>query len=312
MNDLEYFQQLKSALLKQYKAEHPHFEGMLSDFKGREIINFQQMLMEKVQGRISEKWFYTHLKVNRNEKLPRQDMLDLLSRFTGFQHWDDFKKEHQPNRPETTETTIEQPFQKQNKKWYFLTGLALLGLAFFIIKMIPANQQYQMEFCFVNDFSQEKIKANDLKIYWLKAEETPQELNLNKNGCLNITTKTASIALSIEGPYFQNQKINRKTSINHKETIRVQPDEYSTLVSYFVNADVAAWKEKRAQLEAIFAHNAMIIQLAPDGKTGIELYNKEEFVDKLTMPLKTIQNITIVAQKRNTNNQIISLKFLQQ
>ena len=106
MNDLEYFQQLKSALLKQYKAEHPHFEGMLSDFKGREIINFQEMLMEKVQGRISEKWFYTHLKVNRNEKLPRQDMLDLLSRFTGFQHWDDFKKEHQPNRTKTTETTI--------------------------------------------------------------------------------------------------------------------------------------------------------------------------------------------------------------
>jgi len=315
MQDLEYFNQLKSTLLKQYKEEHPHFQGSLADFKGREIANLQDMLMTKAQGRISEKWFYTHLKVDENKKLPRQDMLDLLARFSGYLHWDEFKKTHQPVQLTTSVASEilpkqEKPILKSNTRWYFLTAMVFLGLGFTLVNILPAKQKFQVEFCFVNDFSLEKIKANELKVSWLKNGETPQELSLNKNGCLELSTKMDSVILSIEGPYFQNQKIHRKINSNHQETIRIQPDTYSTLLEYFVTADMEAWKEKRSQLEALFAPNAMIIHLAPDGKTGMELYNKKEFINKLTMPLKTMKNIKIVDQQRNADNQITSLKFM--
>lgn len=318
MQDLEYFSQLKAALLKQYKAEHPHFQGSLSDFKGREIANFQEMLMNQVQGRISEKWFYTHLKVGKNEKLPRQDMLNLLARFTGYQHWDDFKKEYQQtvvSKPETasavaTQRPAEQPIKKQPAAtWYFLAAI-VLGLGFAFVNLMPDNEEHELEFCFVNDFSQKKIKADELKVYWLKTGETPQELNVNTSGCVELSIPLDSIVLRIEGPYFQNQTINRTLTTNHQETVGVQPDEYSTLLKYFATADVAAWKEKRAQLEALFAPEAMILQLAPDGKTGMALYNKEEFINKLTMPLKTMKNMQLVDQERNTEHQITSLKFI--
>lgn len=317
MQNLEYFNQLKAALLKQYKEEHPHFQGTLSDFKGREIANFQEMLVDKVQGRISEKWFYTHLKVDHNRKLPRQDMLDLLARFTGHLHWDDFKKgqqeivgsEAQTASKAVPEQMTEKPTSGLPAKWYVLIAV-FLGLGFTLIKMMPGNQPFHTDFCFINDFSLEKIKANELTVYWLKEGETPQELQLNSNGCVKVSVATNSIELRIEGPYFQNQTINRTINTNHEEIIRVQPDEYSTLLGYFAKADVAAWKEKRARLETMFASNAMILQLAPDGKTGMELYNKEEFINQLTMPLKTMKNIKIVDQKRNAEHQITSLKFM--
>ncbi len=319
MQDLNYFNQLKSALLKQYKEEHPHFQGSLTDFKGQEIANLQAMLMEKAQGRISEKWFYTHLKISENKKLPRLDMLDLLARFSGYLHWDDFKKSQQiqlsgtipsPSEPlATQEKNRREP--KQNAPWYLLGLLVFLGLGFTIITLLPTNKQHQIEFCFVNDFSLEKIKDSDLKVSWIKQGETPQKLKLNEHGCIRVFTEVDSIVLSIEGAYFQNQTIRRKTSIDHQETIMMQPDTYSMLIDYFVSADVAAWKEKRSQLETLFAPNAMIIHLAPDGKTGMELYNKQEFINKLTMPLKTMKNIKIVDQKRNPDQQIVSLKFMQ-
>ena len=78
MNELECFYHLKKELLRGYQETYPEWKRPIQDFKGKEIANFQELLEEKVNSQISEKWFYTHLKPTRNEKLPRMDMLDLI------------------------------------------------------------------------------------------------------------------------------------------------------------------------------------------------------------------------------------------
>ena len=60
-----------------YKAVHPECDVPISEWKGQDIVNFQEELMEKASGRISEKWFYTHIR-GEQEKLPREDMTNVI------------------------------------------------------------------------------------------------------------------------------------------------------------------------------------------------------------------------------------------
>ena len=42
---------------------------------------------------MSEKWFYSYFK-NNTEKLPRIDILNLLSVYVGYDNWEAFKNTH--------------------------------------------------------------------------------------------------------------------------------------------------------------------------------------------------------------------------
>lgn len=92
-SDIYYFNLLKkevaSTFLKNYSASKT-----IKDWKGDEIIAFQEDLFIKVKGRVSEKWFYTYFK-NTPEKLPRIDMLNLLSNYIGLENWNALKKQKQ-------------------------------------------------------------------------------------------------------------------------------------------------------------------------------------------------------------------------
>ncbi|PZT98847.1 MAG: hypothetical protein DI622_22445, partial [Chryseobacterium sp.] len=92
--DLLHFEQLKKDVQAQYLEQHtPSFED-ISKWKGIDIIYFQEDLRKKAKGNISEKSFYTYFKTSPVTKLPRIDMLNLLSVYTGYESWYDFKKQH--------------------------------------------------------------------------------------------------------------------------------------------------------------------------------------------------------------------------
>ncbi len=94
MTDLEFlhFEQLRQQIQAQYLKNHtPSFEE-ISKWKGIDIIYFQEDLRKIAKGNISEKSFYTYFKNSPVGKLPRIDMLNLLSIYVGFQSWADFKK----------------------------------------------------------------------------------------------------------------------------------------------------------------------------------------------------------------------------
>jgi len=92
--DLLHFEQLKSEVQSQYLANHtPSFDD-ISKWKGIDIIYFQEDLRKKAKGNISEKSFYTYFKNSPVTKLPRIDMLNILSVYAGYVSWYDFKKNH--------------------------------------------------------------------------------------------------------------------------------------------------------------------------------------------------------------------------
>lgn len=96
MADLEilYFERLKKEVQAQFLKNHtPSFDD-ISKWKGIDIIYFQEDLRKSAKGNISEKSFYTYFKVSPVSKLPRIDMLNLLSIYAGFQSWHDFRKNH--------------------------------------------------------------------------------------------------------------------------------------------------------------------------------------------------------------------------
>ncbi|MDR2206819.1 MAG: hypothetical protein LBE36_11775 [Flavobacteriaceae bacterium] len=96
MSNLEilHFEQLKNKVQAQYLENHaPSFED-ISKWKGIDIIYFQEDLRQKAKGNISEKSFYTYFRTSPVTKVPRIDMLNILSVYVGYQSWYDFKKQN--------------------------------------------------------------------------------------------------------------------------------------------------------------------------------------------------------------------------
>ncbi|RQO39059.1 hypothetical protein DBR39_08670 [Chryseobacterium sp. KBW03] len=92
--DLLHFEQLKRDVQGQYLKEYTPSQDDISKWKGIDIIYFQEDLRKKAKGNISEKSFYTYFKNSPVTKLPRIDMLNLLSIYAGYDSWYEFKKTH--------------------------------------------------------------------------------------------------------------------------------------------------------------------------------------------------------------------------
>lgn len=92
--DLLHFEQLKKDVQGQYLKEYTPSQDDISKWKGIDIIYFQEDLRKKAKGNISEKSFYTYFKNSPVTKLPRIDMLNLLSIYAGYDSWYEFKKLH--------------------------------------------------------------------------------------------------------------------------------------------------------------------------------------------------------------------------
>ncbi|SHG42608.1 hypothetical protein [Chryseobacterium sp. OV279] len=92
--DLLHFEQLKKDVQTEYLKRSTPSHDDISKWKGIDIIYFQEDLRKKAKGNISEKSFYTYFKTSPVTKLPRIDMLNLLSIYAGYESWYDFKKQH--------------------------------------------------------------------------------------------------------------------------------------------------------------------------------------------------------------------------
>lgn len=114
--DILHFEQLKNEIQTRFLEDHtPSFED-ISKWKGIDIIYFQEDLRKKAKGNISEKSFYTYFKSSPVTKLPRIDMLNLLSVYAGYQSWHEFKKNHlfQGESIFENENPEEIPIQNEN------------------------------------------------------------------------------------------------------------------------------------------------------------------------------------------------------
>ena len=86
-----HFNILKTKIESRYLENHTPSSNDITKWKGIDIIYFQEDLRKYAKGNISEKSFYTYFKTSNSDKLPRIDLLNLLSIYTGYKSWYDFK-----------------------------------------------------------------------------------------------------------------------------------------------------------------------------------------------------------------------------
>jgi hypothetical protein len=82
------------------------------------------------------------------------------------------------------------------------------------------------------------------------------------------------------------------------------------MIHYFSNSKVNDWKKRREQLEDIIADSAYICQVFNHDMMGMELYNKDEFIDMLTIPASGLKNIEIL-EMLYRNEKITAIRFMR-
>lgn len=316
----ELFDLLKKEMADTYRQTYPSCMAPVELWKGQDIIHFQEELMLKVKGRISEKWFYTHIKT-KTEKLPRIDMLNMLSAYAGYQDWRDFttkktdftsKKEGivtqvKPIEPEKeTEPVI--PGKKSSKKYMQWT---LLGIAFLLMFFLLFSKKEKTYRCCFTDLNGGPLVANArVEVKLIKEGESPVLLTCDEKGCFEVRTDKEHIRFFVSSPYYKADTIMRVLEKNlTTDQLKLQSNDYALMIHYFSTAKLKDWKQRRMQLEDMITADAKIFQVYMDG-SGMELYNKQEFINKLTMPLKSLKNIEII-ETHYKNNRISLLRFAQ-
>lgn len=315
-HDVAHFQHLKTKLQITLQASYPHFKRDIHEWKAQEITALQDALHQKVKGYISEKWFYTHLKPTQNEKLPRIDMLDMLSQYIGYTGWQDFvfQQNLSPN-PLIADIDNIPPIKKSTKpflpRFNIYMGLALIFLLGVGLWAMNQKNIFQAEFCF-QDADTEKPITQDIDIWILKQGESPQLQKIDKKGCAKLKASIKTLTFVVKSPYYKTDTITRTlTQGQASELIKLKRDDYALLIQLIAKHGTTE-KEKeqrRKQLDKMFDHEAQIFQIDEEG-LGIELYSKEEFTTKLALPISSLKNIQII-ETQYQKGKIILLRFLQ-
>ncbi len=293
LEEKDLFNLLKQAIEATF-LENNKTSTSIEDWKGEEIVAFQEDLFNKVKGKVSEKWFYTYVK-NSPGKLPRIDVLNLLSNYAGQTNWNTFKANNG--------ITIESIKKKKRFSKFWL--LALLPLSLIIYNFAAKNT---FEFCFIDAIRNESITSIPLDIMILHDNESPIHYKTDSLGCFSFKTKSNTIKFVVQSPYHKTDTIVRNIDSNNNQVVEVKPDDYALMLHYYANNNVKDWKKHLYKLNSLIDNDAIIYRLFKND-TDIELYSKDEFIRLITIPTKSLKR-TEILDKTIENGKIITLKFI--
>jgi len=293
---------LKLKIVETMKKSYPGINPSIAGWKGQEITDFQEELLRRVNANISEKWFYTHMK-GTHVSLPRIDMLNFLSRFAGYANWDDFVYKNREILPAAPQAT------SANRYFIFIPLFVLVVFCVFygLFKLFD-TQEYQ--FCFFDADTREPITNGKVEIRLLLEHESPVTCYCNPEGCFQLKTDKSRIRMVVSSPYYKTDTITRVlTKLDHHEVVSLHPNDYALMIHYFSEMKVADWEKRRCRLEQMICEDALIYQVYHDREAaGMELLNKQEFIDKITIPTGSLKNIEIL-DTRFREDKISVLKF---
>jgi hypothetical protein len=296
------FNLLKKEIATTMMKLYPGIDPEISNWKGQNITDFQEDLLQRVKGQLSEKWFYTHMKAN-NPSLPRIDVLNMLSKYAGYDNWNDFRFKNSGQIP--LSATL-----KKTNKGRFRTIVILLTVVILLIIISKIKIAQNHLFIFIDADSGEPIQNSVIQVDLLQKDESPVSYLCNSDGSFVLRTHQTIIKLVVRAPYYLEDTIIRVLKkFERVEQVKLHIDAYSLLIRYYSQTDADAWQKKREQLDRIINEDAMIYQV-PDQKSliGMEIYNKREFIDKLTMPSSKLHKIEIL-NSRYVNGKIVVLRF---
>ena len=301
ISESKYFKILKEQIVKVMQQSYPGIPDSSSNGKGQNIIDFQEDLRFKQNENISEKWFYTHMK-SSNSKLPRIDILNFLSKYVGYKNWEEFKLKN-------SDVNSEVPSDSSNRVFYLVPFIMLMVLfVFYLIFNSMYTQEYT--FCFYDSDTKEPIVNSIIEVSVLSDTESPVNYLCNKEGCFIIKTNKRILRFVVKTPYYHADTIIRTLNkFNRTENIKLKIDDYAVMIHYFSNSNVEDWLKRRENLNQMFSDSAKIFQVLV-GTIGMEIYNKWDFINKLTLPASSLRDIEIIDTKYE-GEKITRLRFKQ-
>jgi hypothetical protein len=297
------FELLKNKIVATMQQSYPGINPSVSEWKGQEITDFQEDLRIRVSANISEKWFYTHMK-STHTSLPRIDLLNLLSKYAGYANWDDFVFKNQDKFP------VEEAVVKSSDRYFIYIPFAVLVVVgiFYLLFLLFNTREYQ--FVFFDADTHEPITNGKIEIRVLVDGESPVHFMTSPEGLFQLKTDKSKITMIVNAPYYRPDTIVRiLKKLNKHETINLHANDYALMIHYFSTMKVDDWEKRKRKLDALFDDDAMIYQVFTDKEaTGMALYNKQEFIDKMTMPSGSLNNIEIL-NTRLRDDKIAVLRF---
>jgi len=286
---LQHFTVLKAQLMAYYRQAYPQFQGRnWSDVRLSDIHNFQLLLETKQGARLSEKWIYTHLKSVENTKLPRIDTLNLLTEFLGYQGWDDFCFR--------TPLVQEQTKFRLNRKVLAVFAITLPVLTMIGYWLLPLLSSSNQQLCFVDNWERQPITTTLVQVEIWQEQVLQQRLMSNEVGCLELPLWEGDATLIISASYYQTDTLTATLAQLRETPIHImQPDDYALMIHYFANGEIDQWKTRREHLQKVIAADAIIYQMAPDGVLGMDILNKQSFVNQLTLPTRNLRGLEVLA-----------------
>ncbi|MCX6303647.1 MAG: hypothetical protein NT040_01640 [Bacteroidetes bacterium] len=301
-----YFEALKQKIVAIMQQSYPGINPSISDWKGQEITDFQEELRLKVNARISEKWFYTHMKSGKSS-VPRIDMLNLLSRYAGYANWDDFVYH---NSEITGDASVAIPAPKSANRFFLLVPMLALLVVLIFYGLFKLFNTREYRFSFYDADTREPITGSPVEVTLLSDGESPVKNLVSPDGSFLLKTDQSLIRMVVKAPYYRSDTITRMVKkLNREEKVMLHADDYALMIHYYSMMKVDDWQKRRTRLEAMIDDAAVICQVVSDKEaTGMALFNKDEFIDKMTMPAGSLKNIEILGSQMR-ENKIMVLRF---
>jgi hypothetical protein len=184
----------------------------------------------------------------------------------------------------------------------------ILGIFFLLFKLF-STQDYL--FRFYDADTKEPVINNIIEVSLLREGESPVCYLCRPDGSFILKTDKTKVHFIVKTPYYQTDTIIRTLDkFNRKETIRLHPNNYALMLHYFSQMNVKDWQKRRNQMDKIISDSAIIYQVFDKGTVGLELYNKWEFINKLTLPSRSLKDIEILDTKYE-GNKIALIRFRQ-
>ncbi|RZK11818.1 MAG: hypothetical protein EOO46_05490 [Flavobacterium sp.] len=299
MNPLELFQLLKTDVLLTYKKRHPYFEGTWKTFTSQDILNLIDLIENKTNQRVSEKWIYTHLKPEENPKLPRKDMLDILSQLVGYSSWDEYLFK---NKKESIKYS--KPIGRKLKiEIWIIIGLVLIAIATYFYYQF--NDTETKAIIIKDAFTNKKISSDEIKATVLEDEtEKPIEIVDSE---IKISKEKTKVLL--KSPYYKEKTI--VVDKDSQAAISLQPDDYAMMLKAFMKSDIKDWQTRKVQLQKILSEDVEVIVILKDN-LGSEYFNKKEFSEKIIVPSASLKKMRLIDIQHNGKNEINFVRIIQE
>lgn len=163
---------------------------------------------------------------------------------------------------------------------------------------------------FYDAHTREAIISEQIEIKLLSENESPINYFADTTGNFFLKTDQIEIKMVVSAPYYKSDTITRlPKKFEREQKIGLHADDFALVIHYFSRMNVDDWNKRREYLDRIIDDAALIYQVVNDkNAVGMELYNKEEFIDKLTMPSSSLKHIEILETKFK-KEKILVLRF---